>query len=145
MAGRSYEVCRRIEAPASTVWALLTDSSSYGRWNTSVVSIEGVIEQGRTIKLVSVASPGRAFKLKVAEMRGPHHMVWSSGMPLGLFTGRRTYSITERGDAACDFRMTEAFSGPLAGLIGKTIPDLTDSFDLFADGLTAAAEGTTTT
>ena len=103
------------------------------------------IEQGRTIKLVSIASPGRAFKLKVAEMRAPHHMVWSSGMPLGLFTGRRTYSITERGGAACDFRMTEAFSGPLAGPIGTTIPDLTESFDLFADGLTAAAEAAATT
>jgi hypothetical protein len=37
--------------------------------------------------------------------------------------------------------MTEAFRGPLAGLITKAIPDMTDSFRQFADGLKAAAEG----
>ena len=34
----------------------------------------------------------------------------------------------------------EEFTGPLAGLITKAIPDLTTSFDTFADGLKAAAE-----
>ena len=37
--------------------------------------------------------------------------------------------------------MTEVYTGPLAGLITKTIPDMTDSFDKFADGLKSAAEG----
>jgi hypothetical protein len=39
--------------------------------------------------------------------------------------------------------MTEDFTGPLAGLISTSIPDLTDSFDMFADGLKAAAERAT--
>ncbi len=37
--------------------------------------------------------------------------------------------------------MDEVYSGPLAPLITKAIPDLTDSFAQFADGLKAAAEG----
>ena len=36
--------------------------------------------------------------------------------------------------------MVEAFTGPLAGLITRAIPDLTESFELFADGLASAAE-----
>lgn len=39
-----------------------------------------------------------------------------------------------------DVAMTEAYSGPLAGLIGRSIPDLGPSFEAFADALKAAAE-----
>ncbi len=35
--------------------------------------------------------------------------------------------------------MEEVYSGPLAPLITKAIPDLTESFDQFADGLKQAA------
>jgi len=37
--------------------------------------------------------------------------------------------------------MAEVFSGPLAPLITKAIPDMTESFEIFADGLKSAAEG----
>lgn len=36
--------------------------------------------------------------------------------------------------------MTEAFSGLIAGVFTKAIPDLTESFNLFADSLKRAAE-----
>lgn len=36
--------------------------------------------------------------------------------------------------------MTEEFTGPFTGLITKAIPDMTESFNQFADGLKAAAE-----
>ena len=36
--------------------------------------------------------------------------------------------------------MTEVLFGPLSGLITKSIPDMTDSFNQFADGLKAASE-----
>jgi hypothetical protein len=60
-------------------------------------------------------------------------------MPLGLFKGERTYRLDER-DGATEFSMTEQFSGLLSGLITRAIPDLTDSFNLFADSLKSAAE-----
>jgi len=71
-------------------------------------------------------------------------MVWSDGMPLGLFRGVRTYRLDPAGSGTA-FSMTEEFSGPLAGLITKAIPDLTESFNQFADGLKAAAERATRT
>lgn len=140
MGARSYQVSRTIDAPAEVVWSLLTDASGYARWNRAVVSIEGPIAQGGKVRLVSVADPKRTFSLTVAEMQAPRRMVWTDGMPLGLFTGRRTYTIEDRGAGGCEFTMAEAFTGPLAGLITKAIPDLTDSFTTFADGLKAAAE-----
>ena len=139
MGVRQYSASRSIDASASTVWSLLTDATTYPAWNSSVISIDGAIREGNTIKLVSIADPKRTFKLKVAEMNAPTRMVWSDGMPLGLFTGRRTYTITSNANG-CEFTMVEAFTGPLAALITRAIPDLTDSFNTFADCVKSAAE-----
>lgn len=130
---------RDIDAPAERVWALLTDAAGYTSWNPTTISLNGSIAQGETISLVTTVDPKRTFKLKVAELSPPHRMVWSDGMPLGLFRGTRTYLVSERGDG-CRFTMTEEFTGPLAPLITKAIPDLTDSFVQIADGLKTAAE-----
>ncbi len=137
-----YSVSRRIDAPPEQVWALLTDAAGYRTWNKAVVTIDGAITKGSTISLVSVANPKRTFKLHVTEMQAPK-MVWSDGMPLGLFTGERTYLVEPR-EGVTHFEMTEVYSGLLAGLFTKAIPDLTDSFNLFADSLKAAAEAPTT-
>ena len=136
---KRYHVERVINAPADRVWDLLTDGSNYTSWNPAVISLDGSIRLGETISLVSIVNPKRAFKPKVVEMTAPNRMVWADGMPLGLFKGRRTYLVDE-GDGSMTFSLTEQFSGPLAGLITKTIPDMTDSFNQFADGLKNAAE-----
>lgn len=134
-----YHVSRSIAAPIDEVWALLTDSTTYDDWNPAVISIEGDIEVGKTISLVSIVNPKRSFNLKVTEMDAPKRMVWSDGMPLGLFRGDRTYELVHR-EGSTTFSMTEEYTGLLAPLITKTIPDMTDSFDQFADGLKSAAE-----
>lgn len=137
---RGYRVERRIDAPPERVWGLLTDSASYESWNPTVLSIEGDIAEGDTIALVSEVSPRRTFKLKVSDVRSPTSMVWSDGMPLGLFRGTRTF-LTEAADGGgTRFAMEELYTGPLAPLITKSIPDMTDSFERFADGLKTAAE-----
>ncbi len=134
-----YSVSRTIDARPDAVWDLLADASTYRDWNPAVIDIEGPIRLGSTVRLVSVASPKRTFSVTVAEMAAPHRMVWSDGMPLGLFRGNRTYLLEPDGDGT-RFTMTEEFSGPLAGLICRSIPDLTPSFVQFADGLKVAAE-----
>jgi hypothetical protein len=60
-------------------------------------------------------------------------------MPLGLFTGTRRYELDPAG-AGTTMRMKETYSGPLAGMIGKSIPDLQPSFEAFVSGLRQAAE-----
>ncbi len=139
MASKHNSVSRTIEAPPESVWALLTDADTYREWNPSVVSIKGPIAAGNRIELVSVVNPKRTFKLTVTRMTSPSDMEWSDGMPLGLFMGVRTFRLIPNGTRT-EFTMTEDFTGLLAGLICKSIPDLTDSFNQFADGLKAAAE-----
>lgn len=134
-----YHVERRIDAPPEKVWALLSDASTWRDWNKSVISIDGTIATGQTVSLVSVANPNRAFKLRVTEVSAPNRMVWSDGMPLGLFKGERTYLVQPR-EGVTHFEMAEVYSGLLAPMFTRAIPDLTDSFNLFADGLKGAAE-----
>ncbi|MEA2673666.1 MAG: hypothetical protein QOI92_858 [Chloroflexota bacterium] len=134
-----YTVSRRINAAPEKVWALLADAAGYRAWNRAVISIEGTIATGNTVSLVSTANPKRTFKLRVTEMAVPRRMVWSDGMPLGLFKGERTYLVEPR-EGVTHFEMTEEYTGLLAGVFTKAIPDLTESFNVFADSLKAAAE-----
>ena len=61
-------------------------------------------------------------------------------MPLGLFKGERTFTLTPRGGDATDFRLREEYSGPMLGLVWESMPDLGPSFDKFARGLKRRAE-----
>ena len=138
---KEYRVALSIDAPAQRVWDLLVDAPGYKTWNPSMVSIDGPIEPGRSIKLVSAVNPGRTFALNITAMDPPHRLVWTGGMPLGLFTGTRTFLI-ESADQGCRFSMSEVYTGLMSGLIFKSIPDLNDSFKQFAESLKAAAERT---
>jgi uncharacterized protein YndB with AHSA1/START domain len=136
---KSYSVTRSIQAPVQRVWTLLTDVEEQRRWNTTLVSIDGEIVEGGTIRLVSTVNPKRPFSLGVSDVSAPHRMTWSDGMPLGLFRGVRTFELDER-DGATQFTMTETYAGALAWLITRSIPDMTDSFSAHGDALKVAAE-----
>ena len=136
----TYSVTRTIRAEPGVIWGLLTDAAAYPEWNPAVIGIEGPIEDGARIRLTSIVNPKREFKLNVTDVRAPNHMVWWDGMPLGLFKGVRTFDVTDKGDGTSEFKMEETYSGLMAPLITKSIPDMTDSFNQFADGLKEAAE-----
>jgi len=136
---RDVRVERHIAAPPDRVWALLADATSYAAWNPSIVRIEGDMSLGSTVRLVSTVAPKRTFAPRVTVREAPHRMVWTDGMPLGLFTGERTFELVPR-DGGTAFSMTESFRGALSGLITRAIPDMTASFAQYADGLKAAAE-----
>ena len=101
--------------------------------------VEGTISPGSKIKVFSRISPGRAFPVKVT-LDPPSRMTWTGGMPLGLFKGVRTFTLTSESETSTRFDMREEFTGPLLSMIWKSMPDLTASFEQFADGLKEAAE-----
>lgn len=135
-----YRAATTIHASAETIWAILTDAPKYPDWDPTVDRIEGTIAAGEKLKAFSKLSPGRAFPVKVSEFIPSKKMTWSGGMPLGLFKGERTFTLTEKDGGKVEFVMQEVFSGPLLPLIGRTIPDLTEPFEQFAEGLKKHAE-----
>jgi len=136
---RTFETETTISATPEVVWELLTDAPGYTSWNTTVDRVEGRIEPGEKIKVHVKINPGKAFPVRVAEFVPPERMVWSGGMPLGLFRGVRTFTLTSTADGA-RFSMREVYSGLLAPLIGRSIPDLQPAFDEFAAALKQRAE-----
>jgi hypothetical protein len=136
---RYYEAAARIAASPDVVWSVLVDGASWSAWDSGVDGVEGRIAPGETVTIRSQAAPGRAFPVKVTAFEPPHRMVFSGGMPLGLFKGVRTYSLSPS-ENGTEFHMREEYTGPLLRLIWRSMPDLGPSFRQFADGLRARVE-----
>ena len=141
---KQFEATAAVAAPPDSVWAVLLDGAGYPTWDSGVERIDGTIESGSKITVHSEAAPGRAFPVKVAIDTAAGTMTWTGGMPLGLFRGVRTFEVIASASGGTDFSMREVFSGPLLGLIGRSIPDLGPSFRQFAAGLAVQAEATAT-
>jgi hypothetical protein len=137
---RHFETSTTIDAPPERVWDVLADTASWPDWDSGVVGVEGEPGEGSRLKITSELNPKRAYPVKVTELERPRRMAWRGGMPLGLFTGVRTYTLTPEGEGRTRFDMREEFSGPLLPLIWRTIPDMSDSFRQFATGLKQRAE-----
>ena len=135
-----YEARSNIKASPQKVWQVLTDGEKYPTWDSGIERFEGKIAPGATVKLFVKVNPGRAFPLKVTELASDRRMVFSGGMPLGLFKGVRTYTLDADTTGGTDFHMREEYTGPLLGMMWKSIPDLGPSFQQFADGLKKKAE-----
>jgi hypothetical protein len=137
---KSFEASSVINAAPDRVWTILTDGAHYADWDSGVVSVTGRVAPGETIRVVSGANPGRTFPVKVIEFNPGRSMVWSGGMPLGLFTGVRTFTLTPAGDGTTRFDLREEYSGPLLPMMWRSMPDLAPSFAQFASGLKRRAE-----
>lgn len=136
---KSYRVNETIRATPDAIWAILTDAPGYPEWDPGIVRVEGRIAPGESIKVISKLNPGRTFPVKVTEFVPSRKMTWTGGMPLGLFKGERTFTLDGRGETT-EFAMEERFSGPLLPLIGRSMPDFTESFEQFGAGLRQRAE-----
>ena len=137
---KAFATSITIRARPEAIWAVLTDAAGYPQWNSTVARIDGRIAAGEKVTVHAKATSGRAFPLKVTEFVPARKMVWTGGMPFGLFTGTRSYTLTPTSADGVEFAMREEFSGLLAPLIARSIPDLQPAFDAFAADLKRHAE-----
>jgi hypothetical protein len=137
---KSYDATATIQASPEAIWAILTDAPGYQVWDSGVVRVDGRIAPGEKITVVSKANPGRSFPVKVTEFTPGQRMTWSGGMPLGLFKGVRTFTLSPQSNGATTFTVREEYTGPLLPLIWRSMPDLGPSFKQFANGLKQRAE-----
>lgn len=138
---RYYEAASQIAASPEKVWAVLSDRASWAAWDSGVDTVQGRIAPGETIKILSQAAPGRSFPVKVTAFEPPARLGFSGGMPFRLFRGVRTYLLSPGGqDGGTSFHVREEYTGPLLGLIWRSMPDLQRSFERFARGLKQRVE-----
>jgi hypothetical protein len=101
---------------------------------------DGKIALGERVTIHPKINPGRAFPVNVAEFVSAQRTIWMGGMPLGLFRGERTFTLKPTSIGEVEFSMREQYTGLLAWLIGRSIPNLEPAFDEFASDLKRAAE-----
>jgi hypothetical protein len=135
-----FSATATIRASKEVIWRLLTDAPHYPTWEPGTIRIEGTIALGARLTAYNKISPNRAFPAQVTEFVPGQRMAWKGGMPLGLFTGVRTFTLSPTADGSITFTLREEFSGPLLPLIWGSIPDQTRSFQEFVAGLKAHAE-----
>jgi hypothetical protein len=119
---KSFEAETVIYARSSTVWDIITDAGNYTVWDSGITRIEGQVRNGATIRIRTLTGGNRTFRLRVQQNPG-EVMTWTGGLPLGLFTGVRTFTLSPR-NGKTHLKVREEFSGPLLGLIWRTVPDL---------------------
>lgn len=139
-----FRTTTHVDARPEHVWDVLARPATWPDRDLGVVAVtgpDGEVAVGQRLRIASSAAPDRAFPVRVVEVVAPRRLVLRGGMPLGLFVGTRTYTVEPEGEGS-RFTMTEVYTGPLAGLVTRSIPDLQPSFDHFARGLaTAATDG----
>jgi hypothetical protein len=137
---RYYEASSVVAASPEAVWAVLTDGASWSAWDSGVDAVEGRIAPGEAIKIRSQAAPRGTFPVRVTAFEPSARLRFSGGMPFGLFRGVRNYTLSPDPGGGTAFHMREEYSGPLLGLIWRSMPDLGPSFDRFARGLKQRVE-----
>jgi hypothetical protein len=130
-----------IKATAERVWRILTDPAGYAEWNPEIVGLAGTMAAGGRIEARVKVGGGaiRTVPMRVTAFEGPLRMEWTGGLPLGLFTGRRIFTLTPAADAV-EFRMLVQMIGPLASLMVRAVGDRQTEIDGFSAGLKARAE-----
>jgi hypothetical protein len=138
---KEYVSTSIIDASPETVWAILTDSAAYRDWNPEIVGIDGPIALGSRITAHVRLGDGavRAVTQRVTVLDPPTRMEWLGGLPLGLFVGRRSFTVTLRANGV-EFRLHLQMSGPLSSLILRSVGDRQPEIDSFSAALKRRAE-----
>ncbi|MFW3169756.1 SRPBCC domain-containing protein [Geodermatophilus sp. CPCC 206100] len=138
---RSFEASTRIDASPEQVWAPLVDVGGWRDWDSGVDRVEGRVALGERLTLYATMIRSRPLVVTVTELRPGEVMRWRGGLPFGLAVIERTYHLDGQEGGGTVLTVREDHSGPLAGLLARTTPDLHPSFRQFCAGLKARAEG----
>ena len=131
-----------ITAPPEAVWAVLADPVGYADWNPEIVAINGRFAPGERITARVHIGDGvvRSVPMRVTAFQPPVRMEWVGGLPLGLFVGRRVFSVTPR-DGGAEFRVELRMTGLLSPLIIRSVGNRQAEIDSFSAALKKRVEG----
>jgi uncharacterized protein YndB with AHSA1/START domain len=138
---KEYVTVSTIRATPERVWQVLTDARGYASWNPEIIGIDGrmTLNERITARVKVGGGAIRRVPMRVTAFEPPSRMQWTGGLPLGLFAGVRTFTVTPR-DGAVEFRMHLRMSGLLAPLILKSVGDRQPEIDSFSSALRAHVE-----
>lgn len=132
-----------IEAPASTVWKVLTDTTAYPEWNPFMTRLEGTFEPGAKLT-VTIAPPGskqQTFKPTVTEVESGHRVSWLGRLLVpGIFDGAHHLTVESLSPTRSRFTQSETFTGVLVPLFRSLLKNTEAGFAAMNTALAERAE-----
>ena len=132
-----------IDAPASSVWAVITDFDSYPQWNPFVVSAKSSLKPGEPIdmkvKLLGPVQRQVEIILDVEEGKGFRYCM--KPFPFGALSSERSHNIIDLGDDRCRYQSHFHLQGWMMPLVrGLMRPALHRGFGGMSEAIKQRAE-----
>jgi hypothetical protein len=138
---RTMSAAIQIDAPPMTVWAVLTDLSSYPDWNPLFREAAGQIAVGNRITLRTLhPANGRMMTVrpKITVANPGSELRWTASLP-PIISGEHSFTLTAAGGGT-RLVQTETFRGLLVPLSGKTFTRSEASFESLNEAIKKRAE-----
>lgn len=138
---KTYRAATTINAEPETIWRILTDAASYPAWHPEVLDVEGRFAPEGTLVLHRNAEP-KVATVVVTAFDPPHQLALTGtgGMPQAMLKAVRTFSLEPAANGAVEFTQELVFTGMMAGMITKQIPDQEPIMAQTGEALKARAE-----
>jgi hypothetical protein len=133
-----------INAPAETVWQVLTDLERYPEWNPFTVRAVSTLEIGSTVDLYIPRGEKmmkQSFVLEVFDP--PSEVAWRLPKMLhkSVFNAYRTQKIVPLDDERCTYQTSDTFDGWIAGKLHSSQSGwVLRNFNKLADALKERSE-----
>ncbi|WP_417234679.1 SRPBCC family protein [Arthrobacter sp.] len=128
-----------VNATGDVLWSVLQDGAQYCTWVPGVEDVEGDVEDGQAITLVSDGGRERT-SVKIEATTNRRLMTWRTGAGLGLDSTELTFDVADTG-FGCTVVLTRTDGGLLHGLFGADGDgDPKERLDALAAALAAAGE-----
>jgi len=144
---KTIEAVIEIDAPVQAVWAELSAVSTYPEWNPFITAFEGELVVGSRVE-VRIAPPGgrpMTFRPTITAVEDERRLEWLGRLLVpGVVDGRHSFQLEDLGQGRARLTQSEAFSGVLVGLTGKTLERTRAGFEAMNQALRLRAETATT-
>ena len=142
---KQIETDIEIDAPAETVWSILTDFEAHPSWNPFVREISGIPKEGERLRVFIQPQGGKGmvFKPVVLKAEVNRELRWLGKLFVsGIFDGEHYFRIEPIEKDRVRFVHGENFSGVLVGLFAKGLDTGTiQGFKAMNEALKKRAEG----
>jgi hypothetical protein len=111
-----------IQAPASVVWAILTDFAMYKRWNPYIRAILGHPSNGSALTMTLQRNGRVAMSTRslLTHVREPRELRWRRRhLAPGLYTTEHWFRIESLPAGGVRFHQTERIRGLFASFLGR--------------------------
>ena len=110
-----------IDAPAFSVWNLLTDLASYPRWNPFITRIKGELKQGGRLDMEMKLEKVIAIDPVVQDVQLERQISWLDKSPGNLFVAEHRLEIQTLAHDRVTFFQIASFTGPIVSLLEEKL------------------------